>query len=458
MHDLSKMSDSDAISALRREFGIVFDSSPKISQLGGLRILTEFLDKGKFFERLQKNFGSQKARTVLQTLLGLVAGANDFEEIARISRDPVVYKFLKRGLVSAVGATQLSRDFKAFTRAELEELHRFVSGVAIAELFQGLSQGAKVTIDVDATAVEKFGSQEGVEEGYIETDVIEPCYQYLFFRVHELDTLFYGTIRGGAAHSQNGYCEYLKRFLPILSKQWSATFRTDCGYFDEASFDLYSEYDCTFFCKAPMSQTRQSFVVASKDLVWRYDERTRAEYASYITQTKARTKYREIYKRKKSKSKSGQLALLEEVTYSYDCLATNDLVIDETEAYRFYNGRANIENTNRELKYNYALGKLVTDTFTANDAITQTTILTYVIISHLKREHLPREMRRFSLQTLRWKLFNLPGRLLVTARQELLRIKNLFAKPQDYLETFRKIRDKSRNSWVLHPPPLLAAI
>lgn len=452
MQPLSNASD---IEALKREFGIIFDTTSKTSQFGGLSVLLGFLERGRFYQRLSQMFGVQKARTALQILIGIIAGAGDMEEVARIAHDPLVAKFFKKHLLSAVGATQLTRDLKDFSKPQIEQLHSFVSNIALAELAQELPHGSAVDIDVDATAVEKHGEQEGVEDGYIEKDKIDACYQYLFFRVHQFDTILYGTIRGGACHSQNGFCDYLRRFLPLLAGRYRTTWRADSGYYNEQAFNLFSQHDCTFFIKAPMSQERALLAATSRDLVWHHDEKTKAEFCSYITKTKEGTIFRLIFKRAKKKAKQ-QLSLLTEVEYKYDCLATNDLVLNEAEAYLQYNPRANIENNNREFKNDYFLGKLVTADFDANDVITQITILSYVIMAHIKRKHLPREMRRYQLSTLRWRLFNIPGKLRFSARCEQLRIKNLFATAADYLEAFRSILRSE--SWVLKPPPIFAGL
>jgi hypothetical protein len=67
---------------------------------------------------------------------------------------------------------------------------------------------------------------------------------------------------------------------------------------------------------------------------------------------KQRTLWNEIFKRTANlASTSG---------YSFACIATNDLTAMPSAAYNFYNGRANIENTNSELKDELGLGSIVT--------------------------------------------------------------------------------------------------
>ena len=432
---------------VEREFGVVFDPAPnKISQFAGLAPFIAFLKKGRFRERLSAEFGDEKARTILQFALGVIAGADRMKGVARAGQDVLLRSYLK----NAIGEAQLARDFKSFTKTELERLHEWVTSLAILELVQEIPQSEDLIFDVDATSVIKHGEQEGVELGYIEKDKLDDCYQYLFFRLHNLNTFVYGTIRGGAAHSQNGICDYLERFLPMFKAHWKTKWRMDSGYFNEQSFDIFSENDATFYVKAPMSPTRLGMALHSPALVWVVPDPKQpdVQYASMTTKTEKGTLWREVFKRVRKKNQ--QLSLLESVEYRYDTIATNDLNTTEHDVFLFYNGRANIENNIREFKADYSLGKIVTESFDANDAITQATLLTYLLMSHFKRKLLPTEMRRSQLRTMRTYVFNIPGRLLSSARRQILRLHNVFRDGAFYSFIFYHL--KRLRSWVLEPP------
>ena len=431
---------------VRRDFGIEFaEAGDKISQFGGLAPFIAFLKKGRFRERLTGEFGVEKTRSILQLALGIIAGADRMRGVARAGQDVLLRNYIG----ACVGEAQLGRDFKAFTPAELERFHDWMIALSVFDLLRDVSQNEVLIFDVDATSVEKNGEQEGVENGFIERDKIGPCYQYLFFRLHNLNSFLYGSIRGGGAHSQNGICEYLKRFLPMFKGQWETKWRMDSGYFNEGAFDLFSENNATFFVKAPMSESRMSLALTSTDLVWRRSEKNPDEgFASRNTKTRAGTIYREVFRR--VKIKRAQLSLLDQAEYRYDCMATNDLVIGEMEAFLFYNGRANIENNIRELKNDYALGKIVTESFNANDAITQCTLFAYLLIGHFKRKLLPPQAAKHQLRTIRTVVFNVPARLLTTARRRLTRIFNVFKDHAFYSRIYYKLR--YLRSWVLEPP------
>jgi len=194
--------------------------------------------------------------------------------------------------------------------------------------------------------------------------------------------------------------------------------------------------------------------VKSGELKWEREpgqDKRGAEYATRLSNTEGGSVYREIYKR--TKLLDGEQYSFDAMpNYRYDCLVTNDLMVKEWEAWEFYNGRANIENGIRELKNDYQLGDIVTSEFDANDVITQVTLLAYILMNHFKRKALPQEMARMQLGTLRWRIFNIPGRILWGARYQWTRLYNVFASGRFYAEILFRL--KNLISWVLSPPVL----
>lgn len=436
--------------SILKDFGVLFSPSTNLSQVAGLEPFLAFLKKGNFRNRWTQQFGFYRARSMMQFVLGLVVGAKSMDDIGKAGKDPLIRRFLENPIEEA----QLGRDVRSFDKSMIEDLHDLLMSYAIFDFAKSIPHSERLLFDIDATAVEKYGSQEGVEAGYVARDTIETCYQYLFFRLHNRNTFFYGTIRSGSTHCQNDFCGYLKRFLPMLKKRWQSTWRCDSGYFNELAFDEFSENDATFFIKAPMSVSRLNLANTSPDLIWSL-EKDGISFASRITVTEKGTKYREIFKRTFIEPKNGQLMLGEGAEYRFDCLASNDLTMDDDKAFDFYNGRANIENNIKELKQDYLLGKIVTDSFDANDVITQLTMLTYLLMRHFQNEVLPKPMQRMQLSTLRTKLFNIPGRLLVMQRRAWTRIQNVFLDENIYATIFQALSGFS--SWILEPPDLTAA-
>lgn len=399
---------------IKRELGIEFVVTRNLSQFGGLQPFLKFLEKVRIKERLTSCCGADKASALLQLMFGLLVGSTSMESVAEVCKDPAFKSFIKRPL----SATQLTRTFKKITAAEISSLHELTTALGIMEFAETSYRGLTVTLDIDATAVEKYGKQEGVAAGYIGKDEIKPCYQYLFVRNSNLHSFVYGTIREGSTHSQNGFIEYLKMLLPMFNGEWSLRLRADSGYFNEAAFSMCSAQNVEYFIKAPMIDSRQR--VADLDSTqWEQDtDDPDVQYASIQTNTKEGYIWREIFKRVRDKDSKDLLF----PSYKTYCLATNNLDLRACRAYEIYNGRANIENNIREMKNDYGLGKIVTESFQVNDAITQATLILYILVGHFKRHCLDKDDQSMQLSTVRRKFFHLPARFMSSSRYEWSRI------------------------------------
>jgi hypothetical protein len=430
---------------VKREFGIELDTSGRLAQFGGVRPFIALLKKADIKRRLTEVVGSDAARVLLQFVIGIIVGAQDMEEVERIGKDAAIAPYL----VTPVSATRIPRVLKNLPRNMVEKLHEFVVSLSMLDLATFYPEGGFLDVEADSTAVKKYGSQEGVAQGYIEKDKIEPCYQYLLFRLHQTNTFLYGTIRDGSAHSQNGFAGYLKRFLPVFKEtNWRVRLRIDSGFYSDETIDECTANKAFVYVKCPMSESRKN-QAQSPDLVWVPDSQDpRIGWSFYKTVTAKGAEYREVFKRTEYQD-AGMLF----PDLRFDCVATNDLAMEPSKVFQHYNGRANIENSIKELKYDYKLGKIVTQSFDVNDILTQATIMAHVLIQHFKRLVLDKNDHKIQLSTLRWRVLNLPTFTVRGARRCWYRISNVFMDAQYFLRMVRRLLTKA--SFLIRPPDLI---
>ena len=155
-----------------------------------------------------------------------------------------------------------------------------------------------------------------------------------------------------------------------------------------------------------------------------------------------------IFKRERLEQKKGELL----PGYKYHAVATNNLTQKPREVFKTYNGRTTIENTNCELKYDYALGDIVTESFRVNDLITQMTIIAYQFMSHFRRHCLDKVYEKCRLSTLRTLLFNVPARILSSGHREWLRVSNRFVDSNVYRRILARFQGY-QSLWSLAPVP-----
>jgi len=421
---------------IKSDYKLEFVNSTKISLFGGLPTFIIFLEQSNLKERLEEVVGPPAAKAMLQIMLGSLLGARSMEEVALLSKDKVIKGFVG----SPLSATRIVRVLRKLSKSEIHALHELSLSNALLDMASCTDKDTYQTIDIDATASEKYGYQEGVAIGYVDRDKLKRCYQYLIVRNDVLNTILYGTIRDGSTHSQNDFCGYLSMILPMFSGQWRLRIRADSGYFNELAFDLCHQNNVHFFVKAPMREARTSQAL-SPHLHWHIDsEDSKVEYATRQTVTKQKTLWNEHFKRVPNpKSENG---------YNFSCIATNDLNARPSAAYNFYNGRANIENINSELKGDLGLGSIVTKWFDVNDIITQSTIILYQMLSHFKRTCLDKADQDKRAATLRDSLFKVPAEILRSARYEWLRVYTQLFDGLSYARIFARI-EALKNVFVL---------
>ncbi len=136
---------------------------------------------------------------------------------------------------------------------------------------------------------------------------------------------------------------------------------------------------------------------------------------------------------------SAQLHLFQMGGYSYQVWVTN-LMLTPLYLWRFYNQRARAELIIRELKDAYALGKIPTRDFAANEAFFQIVLLAYNLLNWFKRLCAPPHLRRATLQRLRQRLFLVPAQLVRPGGVPTLRLAPSYPWASDFLTTLRRIR------------------
>jgi len=136
---------------------------------------------------------------------------------------------------------------------------------------------------------------------------------------------------------------------------------------------------------------------------------------------------------------SAQLHLFQMRGYTYQALVTN-LALKPLNLWRFYNRRATAELIIRELKDAYALGKIPTQDFAANESFFQIALLAYNLLNWFKRLCVPPRWQRTTLGRMRQRFLVVPAQLVHPAGVPTLRIAPGYIYSDDFLETLRRIK------------------
>ena len=196
---------------IKQNYKLEFVNMTKISLFGGLPTFIRFLKQTDLRAHLKELAGANAAKAMLQVMLGSLMGASSMEDIALLSKDKVVSEFIG----SPLSATRITRVLRSLEKSQIQALHELSLSNALLDMASGTDKDYFQTLDIDATAANKYGRQEGVAFGYMDGDQIKKCYQYLIVRSEALNTIVYGTIRDGSTHSQNDFCGYLHMITAV---------------------------------------------------------------------------------------------------------------------------------------------------------------------------------------------------------------------------------------------------
>lgn len=134
-----------------------------------------------------------------------------------------------------------------------------------------------------------------------------------------------------------------------------------------------------------------------------------------------------------------QLTLFRDRKYVYHVFVTN-LKISPWRVYRFYQPRAAVEKNIRELLYDSPLGKIPTDTWTANVAFFQILLFAANLVHWFKRLCLPTEYWATTLDTIRTDFLVLPARLVRQHKKNIVKLPHDYHYRKEFLAAVVKIQ------------------
>jgi hypothetical protein len=128
--------------------------------------------------------------------------------------------------------------------------------------------------------------------------------------------------------------------------------------------------------------------------------------------------------------------LLSYASQRYSVIATNDLTMSTEEIVHFYRQRGDTsENRITELKNGFNLKYLPTSHFKANALYFHIGTLAYNLFMLFKRI-LHTSWQKHTIQTIRYKLYHIAGKVITHARQTILKVN------QSFVETFNRLRER----------------
>jgi len=315
---------------------------------------------------------------------------------------------LRRFLASA------PRAFAAQVRCLNDRLLQFVSHLPHPR--------SRMILDLDSTVVTVFGHQQGAAVGYNPLHRGKKSYQPLLCVESNSAHLWGATLRPGQTDPHSGTSELLAQcwsVLPAGIREVRA--RADAGFYHDGFLcemeNCGIDYAVVAKMYAPLKRTLPGISFCPVNSLWEMGE---CEHRAH-TWPEGR---RHVFARRLIENVDGLPSLFTMGRYQYRGWVTN-MDLSAPAVQHFYDGRAIIEVRIRELRQDFALANIPTRSFAANALYLEIVRLAYNLVTAFQRICLPEDWQTFTLQTLRQKLFTLPGELTRPQNRPVLRFNSV---------------------------------
>jgi hypothetical protein len=386
---------------------------------GGLALFGEFLQALNLSAQLNEALpapGSSKgyapSQFVLPLVLMLHGGGRTLEDLRQIREDAGLRALLRLEALPSADATGdwLRRLGAQSGLADLATVNR-------ALLRRALQVEARTayTLDIDATQIvaEKRAAHwtyKG-ERGYM------PMVGHLA----ELELVLGDEFREGNAAPASRNLEFIQHCaaqMPLNKRL--AHLRADSAAYQAEIFNWCEAQQMTFAIGGVLDAAVQAIIAVLPEEQWQPDEAGGHLTEFVHTMAKTHAAFRLVVRRQPVQQ---DLFAAEVPRLRYTVIATNR-TDSPAEVVRWYSQRGETsENRIKELKLGLGMERLPCGTFAANAVFFRLGVLAYNLFVLFKLLALPRSWARCQVQTVRWRLYQLAGKVVRHAGALVLKIR-----------------------------------
>ena len=413
-----------------------------LTHYGGIFLIHWFCKKLRLKWLLQKKVSfSQKIKDyhpvelILAIIYALIVGIYRLNKTIILQGNGAFQQIV--GLEKFPYASSLRRFLKRVNLKSIQEINRVHDLLRSKTLYLPKARTSLI-FDIDSSALTIYGKHiEGAKVGYNPHKRGARSYHPLFcFEAHTKD-YWHGLLRPGDAYTAAGCLEFFKECLGKIPPYiYRIRVRADSGFFDHKFIEFLDEKNIGYAVVAKMTTVIQRKVMGLRYQTFRKDWAA-AEFDYTPMNWKGPHRFIAI-RRLLPEKDSAQLQLFTQERYAYQVFVTN-LPLAPANVWYFYRGRAAIEIIIKELKENYALAKIPTNSFLANQTYFYLLLFAYNIINWFKRTCLPASFQNATLQTIRSELLVLPARLVKRQNRNILNLPGEYVSRQILNGIIRKI-------------------
>jgi hypothetical protein len=436
-----KNKSNNTFNLVKEEF-----TGKNLTRFGGSGLIRRFFQRHGIKQQLDDRIKVEGRREskyslgdmLLSCLYGMFLGCPRPGQMDFLKADRVFQKVA--GLTSFPVQSTISRFLNAVKVSVAREIADFNFDLLIK--FRGSFRTMKsITLDLDSHVTPVYGSQQRAGLGYNPKKKGRKSYHPLMCFVGETRDYIGGLFRNGKHHTSYNGEKFLKGMIKKLpSHIEDIKLRADGGFFSKDMIEYLIKEKIEFYMAVPIQPWVQKKI--RHTTTWT-DIKGGAETGECEYVLTKEITLRMVFIRQKIKGNSSprkQLKLLniDEVKYDYQVIMTSSDK-EAGEVWRYYNQRACCENFIKEGIYGFGLDKVVSHSYAGNYTWFELLMLGYNLMNFFKEEALSQRKVKHMTQTIRDRIFLIPGKLVSTSRQWVLKLEGTWPYKNEYMGALARL-------------------
>jgi hypothetical protein len=421
-----------------------------LTKFGGIQLVRNFLRRLKVEEEFESAVPIEKreskfsvAEMLVSLLYALILDMRRQSDTLMLRLDKVFQKIA--GLDDYPAQSTISRFLKSF-RVETAKGIANVNHSLLMKARRDFEGWDKITLDLDSHVRTAYGHQQRASVGYNPKKPGRPSFHPLFCFIGETRDFLHGIFRTGKAHSSRGVKRFVDECLKKIPEGIS-------GFYDGDFLDYLEMRRILYAIVVRLYPWIQMELVGLK-----YRDIGGGVSVSEMRYTgigwKEPKRMVVIREEERTQRAKKQPTLFELMGYSYQVIVTNIEWISPEEIWRFYNGRANVENMIKEGILSYSLDINISHFYGANVAHFHLVMLAYngiwgsyreggflgnVLMNLFKELVLEQKDKKRMGKWIRQRVLLIAGKLVSSGRRLVLKLSEDWAYRKEYNEADKRL-------------------
>lgn len=417
-----------------------------LTRFGGVGLIRRFFERHTIKEEIEKRVRLDSRRSskysvsamFMSILYGVFLGYFRPSNMDVLKSDGVFQKVA--GLIGFPVQSTISRflsSLKVYVAREVGAFNLYL----LMRFRDGFKAIKEITLDLDSHVTPVYGNQQRAGLGYNPKKKGRKSYHPIFCFIGETRDYIGGLLRSGKHHTSYGAIPFIKGILKKLpSHIKKIRLRADSGFFSLEMLKFLIKGSIEFYIVVPMQPWVQRKIGHIRDWKNIGGGLDVGEWEYIVTKaiTIRMVVIRQRVKDGASPRKQLKLLNTEDITYDYQVIVSNSGK-ESQDVWRFYNKRATVENFIKEGIYGFGLDKVVSHSYAGNSTWFELIMLAYNLMNLFKEEVLNQKKVKEMLQTIRERLFLIPGRLVSGGRSLVLKLERTWFYRVEYERALARV-------------------